>query len=801
MTDREPHNTPSHSNGRYRGEFPVSERNGYAGQPFTPPQQDDDEIDLKRLFYTLLRYKWIILLALMLGTAGGYFFADSQTPIFRGEGSMIIAQDHNRFFSGGNDLGSMLSSSFGIGQSNRIQNEIEVLRSRIFIGELVDHLLQNPQQSDGTQWPVLYTEYPDDPQLDDRLMIIERIRETMSADIKGRDTDIVQITYESPSREEAQYVVNLILDNYYNFSQRQNRRQARAAIEFLEREEETLNRRLNQSEDQLRDFMNREGLVQLDAQTTALVTTMASLESERKGVEVQFVAVRSAVENYEAELEAIRPGLAEQFAATLWQRLTRYQFQLAEIETEKMLMVSRNPQLRDNPQLEPSYVRMQDEASEMRREIRDITEQVLVQDERFLGFLDQQSGGIAAQLASLRQSLLELRVEQSQLEAQASVLDERIAREERFFERIPDNMVEMARLQRDMKVNEQLFLTVAQQSAELGVWEQTQMGFGQVVDYSVEPRFPVRPRKLLILLIGFMLGGMAGVGYAFLRELSITQINNIDKLKEKKYPILAIIPDIRDYIKKQHQGKPVVRVSGHTVSTDLVTLLDSISPPSEAFRRLQSNLVYSQPDNPYKVICVSSAGKGEGKTTVMSNLAVTLAEAGKKVLIIDCDFRRPRIHREFGLVSTPGVTDYLFDEISLEEAKRETLVDGITVMPAGKKTPNPSGISRSPKLIELIKQVRDQYDYVLVDAAPYGIITDAAPLLTAVDGIVLVVRFNQTREADLDQTIENLQSIRANIIGTVMIAFNHKEARGYYYTSYYYKYAYSSYNEYVEDKE
>lgn len=123
MTDREPHNTPSHSNGRYRGEFPVSERNGYAGQPFTPPQQDDDEIDLKRLFYTLLRYKWIILLALMLGTAGGYFFADSQTPIFRGEGSMIIAQDHNRFFSGGNDLGSMLSSSFGIGQSNRIQNE------------------------------------------------------------------------------------------------------------------------------------------------------------------------------------------------------------------------------------------------------------------------------------------------------------------------------------------------------------------------------------------------------------------------------------------------------------------------------------------------------------------------------------------------------------------------------------------------------------------------------------------------------------------------------------------------------
>lgn len=799
MTDREPHNTSPHSNGRYRGELPAS--NGYAGQPFTPPQQDDDEIDLKRLLFTLLRYKWIIVLTLILGTAGGYFYADTQTPIFQGEGSMIIAQDHNRFFSGGNDLGSMLSSSFGIGQSNRIQNELEILRSRIFLGELVDHLLEQPNQSDGTQWPVLYTEYPDDPQIEERLAIIDRIQRRMEVSLKGRDSDVVKVTYESPSREEAQYIVNLILDNYYDFSQRQNRRQARAAIDFLEREEANLSARLTDSENHLRDFMNREGLVQLDAQTAALVTTIAELEAERKGVEVQFVAVNSAVENYEAELDAIRPGLAEQFAAGLSQRLARYQFQLAEIETEKMLMVSRNPQLRNNPQLEPSFLRLQDEATEMRREIRAITERVLAQDERFLGFLDNHGGGVASELASLRQNLLQLRIEQSQLDAQAAVLDERLEREERFFNRIPDNMVDMARLQREMKVNEQLYLTVAQQSAELGVWEQTQMGFGQVVDYSIEPLLPIRPRKTLLILIGFMLGGMAGVGYAFLRELSITQINNIDKLKEKKYPILAVIPDFSDYLKKQHGGKPLIRVSGHTISTDLVTLLDSISPPSESYRRLQSNLVYSQPDNPYKVICASSAGKGEGKTTVMSNLAVTLAEAGKKVLIIDCDFRRPRIHREFGLVSTPGVTDYLFGEITLDEAKRDTLVDGITVMPAGKKTPNPSGISRSPKLVELIQQMREQYDYILVDAAPYGIITDAAPLLTAVDGIVLAVRFNQTREADLDQTIENLQSIRANIIGTVMIAFNHKEARGYYYTSYYYKYAYSSYNEYVEDKE
>lgn len=113
---------------------------------------------------------------------------------------------------------------------------------------------------------------------------------------------------------------------------------------------------------------------------------------------------------------------------------------------------------------------------------------------------------------------------------------------------------------------------------------------------------------------------------------------------------------------------------------------------------------------------------------------------------------------------------------------------------------SPSGLTRSAKLAGLIDTLKSRYDYVLVDAPPYGIITDAAPLMTKVDGIILVARFNQTREADFDQTIENLQSIRANIIGTVMMAFDPKKASGYYYTSTYYKYAYTSYNAYVEDK-
>lgn len=790
------YNPPNGSgNGRYHGEYPGENR------VFTSQAShlDEDEIDLKKLLNVVFHYKWIILLFVVAGTAAAWMYAQMQIPIYRGEGSMIIAEDRGRYSMAGSDLSTLLTTSFGIGQSSRVQNELEVIRSRNFIGEIADILLAQPYQSDGSIWPVLWYEYPEDSSIVDRLSVTYRIRENMSADLKDSESDVVQVVYQSPSREEAQFVVNQILDQYYDFSTRQNRRQARSAITFLEREEEQLKQRLVTSEENLRDFMNREGLIQLDAQSIRLVNTLAELEAERKSVEVKRVAVNSALESYEAELDAIRPGLAEQFAAGLSQRLNRYQFQLAEVETEKMLMVSRNPQLRDNPAMEPSYKRLLDQADEIRNEIRRVASELVEKDDRMLGFLDNQGGNITMRLAELRQQLMELRIEQQQLQAQAGVLDERIAAEERFFERIPDNMVELARLQRNMKVNEQLFLTISMQSAELAVWEQTQMGSGRVVDYSVLPFYPVSPRVNLLLLLGFVAGGMAGLGYVFIREVTMTRINSVGRLKDKKFPVMAVVPDTTVMIKKQFQGRSRVEAEGRKISTNLVTLLDSISPASESYRRLQSNLLYSQPDNPYRVVCVTSPSKSEGKTTVMSNLAVTLAESGKRVVVVDCDFRRPQIHRTFGLKSTPGVTDYLFDEQGMDVVIQPTIVDGVDVIVTGKQTGNPSGLSRSRKLGELVDKLRDVYDFVLLDTAPYGIITDAAPLLAKVDGVILVARFNMTRDADMDQTIENLLSIRANIIGTVLMAFDYKKATDYR-ASYYYKHAYSNYYRYVEDK-
>ena len=205
---------------------------------------------------------------------------------------------------------------------------------------------------------------------------------------------------------------------------------------------------------------------------------------------------------------------------------------------------------------------------------------------------------------------------------------------------------------------------------------------------------------------------------------------------KKGYPLLTIIPDMNRHIKENFDGAEYVTIRGNTLSTGLVMVLDSISPLAESFRRLQSNVSYSQPDNPLKTIIVTSANKSEGKSTVSTNLCVALAEAGKRVLLVDCDFRRPRVHSYFGREQEPGSMDILFGGQKPTDVIQKTLVPGVEILTSGKRPPNPAEITRSAKLRELIRSVKNDYDHIIIDSPPFGIISDAAPLIGEADGVI-----------------------------------------------------------------
>jgi len=504
-----------HSNGKYNGEFRPKASTA-------PAKKSEDEINLFHLFHVGWRYKWLLVFTLLLGVLASYFLAQNATPIYRGDGSIIIAEARNRYSMAGSDISTLLTSNFGIGMGSTIPNELQILQSRRFHNLVAKNLYE---LADGNTdlYPVTFI---DETELEYSLTDEERIDIIAVRLMSGvgfqrieLDTDVLRVTFESPSRVEAAHVVNTLIDTYNSFSEYENRRMAREGLNFLERERDDVVKNLNESEENLRDFMNREGLVVIDQQSRAMVDMLSEMMAERQRTHVLEVTVNAALENYRSELEAIRPGLANQISRSVAPKLTRFQYQLAELETEKMRLFLENPELRANPGSEPSLVRINAQIEEVSFLIRDLVNEILDQDERFIGFIGSSDGNLGNDLSFLRKSLLELEVEKKQLEAQNAVLDERITQLEAEFEKMPDHMVTMARLQRDMKINEELFVLLSRQAAEVSIWEQTQLGYGRVVDYSALPINPVKPRKMFFLLAGFLIGGILGVAIIVIREV------------------------------------------------------------------------------------------------------------------------------------------------------------------------------------------------------------------------------------------------------------------------------------------
>lgn len=207
--------------------------------------------------------------------------------------------------------------------------------------------------------------------------------------------------------------------------------------------------------------------------------------------------------------------------------------------------------------------------------------------------------------------------------------------------------------------------------------------------------------------------------------------------------------------------------SAEELAARVVTILDPTSAASEAYRTLRTNLVYSLVDAPPKVIVLTSYSAGEGKSTTCANLGVVLAQAGKAVLIIDCDFRKPVMHKFFGMRNVLGVVDVLVGERKLQEVIKQP-VEGLTVMPVGRIPLNPTELLGTQRFKQLLVSVRQEFDYVLIDAPPVGRVSDPAILATQGDGVLLVLDAQNTHKSSVRQALRSLNTVGANVFGTVM---------------------------------
>ena len=201
---------------------------------------------------------------------------------------------------------------------------------------------------------------------------------------------------------------------------------------------------------------------------------------------------------------------------------------------------------------------------------------------------------------------------------------------------------------------------------------------------------------------------------------------------------------------------------------------------AEAYRSLKTNIQYSSFDKEYKTIVITSSNPGEGKSTTSGNLELTLAEGESRVLLVDCDMRKPSMHKNFRVTNTYGIADILLQRKKVMDVAH-MYNKNLSIITAGKVPPNPAEMLGSKAMSAFLEEMKEHFDYIILDTPPVQVVADAQILSTKVDGTIIVVRAGVTKKEDVNDTVNTLKKVNANIIGTVLHAVDNSKNKYYYY--------------------
>ncbi len=325
------------------------------------------------------------------------------------------------------------------------------------------------------------------------------------------------------------------------------------------------------------------------------------------------------------------------------------------------------------------------------------------------------------------------------------------------------------RLNEESKADEVMYSQLLEKLQEARLAENVDDTGIVVVDAATVPQKPIAPKKTRSVLLGLLLGLFVGIQAAFFLDRVRDRVKHEDSLKQVTgIPNYAIIPDYReDYPEGLSPPDPKERFSIKALINNPVFIHAFYK---ESFKVLRTNLTLAQADHPLKVMAVLSPGPEEGKTLVNANLAISLAETGKKTLLVDTDFRKSSIRKIFGLETRTetGLPLALTGQKPWTQMVRPSGVENLDLLPNSVAPPNPAELLGSATMRKLIEEMRDEYEYIVFDGAPILPVTDSVVLSTHLDGVVLLTRWDKTKTRETAKALEHLRAVGAPVLGTLM---------------------------------
>src|SRR5450432_523607 len=578
--------------------------------------------------------------------------------------------------------------------------------------------------------------------------------------------NLVRLSYSGSDSPLLAATLNSVGRTYMGRRQNVGTTEARERVKFLQSQIATLQIQLTSSEDELQNFRTAGPVVDPKSQGSSQVTRLVDMQAERSKLETE----RSALAQLLKEVNAAAALPQAPGAPSPYRRLIAFPTLLRNEAASEILR---------------SLSSVEDERAKLLTRRTAADPDVAVLSNRITELEDQ-----------LRQIAVTY---EEGLRNQVVAEDSSMAHFSRDLSKIPAQEATYQRLERQPKVLEDMYGMLQTKLKEAEIQAATVDATVQVVDSAVAPTKPVRPRALLDLAAALILGLVIGLLLAVAREHLDATVRTREQLQTiADVPVLGLIPRIRvkstdtavtrlavhlkRKVKRERSPVPLVGLtptgrnselskSALAIRKALDLDVESRMGIIEAFGQLQTNIQYARPDRLVKSIVVTSALPGEGKTTTAVNLALTLAQHGTSVLLIDPDLRCGSVASAFEINNAPGLSELLEGKAQREAVLTRLEVGGmgrLSVIPSGLVPANPGGVLLSNELRDLLEEAEREYDIIIIDSPPLNVVADAAILSGVTQGVVLVARSGVTAKAAITYAAEQLRLVRAPLFGTIL---------------------------------
>ncbi|MDZ4184060.1 MAG: polysaccharide biosynthesis tyrosine autokinase [Desulfuromonadales bacterium] len=694
--------------------------------PQLPPQQNEiEEVHLTDYLHVILRRRRIFLILFLTIFSGVTLYTFLMKPIYGANSTLYVKDDKGA-------KGGILGELAVLNSSNPLDAEIEILKSRTNAEEVVKRLSldQKTGEMEGQEPNFNAT--------------VDGLRKAIKVSEVGKKTNIINVSYTNTDPILARDIVNTLVQVYLDQSLSSKTEEASRTVTFIEEQLHGTRDELERSEKNLQSYKSTTGVVKLDTEAEELIKKLSAIEKERAAVILQRKQTEFALT---ALQEAARKG--EIYAPVGFRddpQISAMANRLTDLAVQKGALISGNTE--NHPQVKA----LQSQIDELQRKIQSTYETARLN-------LGRQEISIAQQIKEYEDKLRTL----------------------------PAAERDLAGLMRFSKVNADIYTFLLQKHEEARIAKASTISNIKVVDPAITPDNPLKPQKKKNLLLGLLLGLMAGVGAVFFIEYLDDTIKGPEEAQRLiGAPLLAVIPFIDSDEEQQAD-----------LQTAMITHLRPKSAIAEAFRSLRTSLHFSAINREKQILIVTSTFPGEGKSTIAANLAITLSQTGARVLVIDGDLRRPSLHSKFKHSKIPGLSELLAGDVASATVLHDTGIANLTLMTAGTIPPNPAELLGSEKMADLLTALRAQYDHIIIDAPPVLAVTDAPLLTNRCDLVLVVLETERVPVKAAQRMVEMLANVQAPVGGIVINDKSNSSMERYGY----YGRNYSTYDYYAEDEE